>query len=363
MQSRINLFDLPGGDTIQILKTRDYLQKLGVEVNISTELEPELNRYDLVHLFNLTRPQEVYLQARNAKKQNKKVVLSPIYIDYTEYDKKGREGFSRLILKKLTLGQREYLKILARAIKNREFHKGTLNLLLNGYFKLQKIIIDMTDIFLPNSESEINSIKKSFSLNSINYLVVPNAVDVNEFSFEKINIDKGLEEFKNCVLCVARIDRLKSQLNLVKAVKGLPLKLILIGKLQDNHLRYYKKIINEADSNVLILDYISHDKLSQYFKIAKVHALPSWFETTGLSSLEAGVMECNLVISDKGYVRDYFREYAYYCKPDSVESIRDAILEAYNNPVNPQLKKHILKNFTWERAAEKTLKAYKEVLK
>jgi glycosyltransferase involved in cell wall biosynthesis len=362
MQSRINLFNLPGGDTIQILKTRDCLRKSGIEVNISTELEPNIDGYDLIHLFNLIRPQEVYLQARNAKKHNKKVVLSPIYIDYSKYDKKGRDGFARLIFKNLSAGQIEYLKILARAIKNKELHKGTITLLLNGYSKLQKKILFMTDILLPNSYSEIKRIERNFDFKSINYSVIPNAVDVSKFDFEKTNIDKEIIKFTDCVLCVARIEGIKSQLNLVKAVKGLPLKLILIGKPSPNHLKYYQKVKKEADSNVIFLDYIDHDKLPQYYKVAKVHVLPSWFETTGLSSLEAGVMGCNLVISDKGDTREYFKDFAYYCEPESVESIREAVIQAYKNPINPKLREHIMKNFNWGKTAEKTLEAYHKVL-
>lgn len=359
MQSRTSLFNVPGGDTIQILKTRDYLNKIGIEVNISTELEPNLDGYDLVHLFNLIRPQEVYLQARNSKKHNKKVVLSPIYVDYTEYEKKGRDGFARLIFKNLSTRQIEYLKVLARAIKNKELHKGTITLLLNGYLKLQKKILYMTDMLLPNSNSEIERIERNFNLKSMNYVIVPNAVDVSKFDFEKTNVDKEIKKFTDCVLCVARIEGIKSQLNLVKAVRGLPLKLILIGKPAPNHLKYYQKVKKEADNNVIILDYISHEKLPQYYKIAKVHALPSWFETTGLSSLEAGAMGCNLVISDKGDTKEYFKDFAYYCDPESVKSIREAVIQAYENPINPKLKEHIMKNFNWEKTAEKTFEAYR----
>lgn len=362
MQSRINLLNNPGGDTTQILKTRDCLKKLGIEVNISTELEPNLDGYDLVHLFNLIRPQEVYLQARNAKKHNKKVVLSPIYVDYTEYDKKGRDGFAHLIFKNLSAGQIEYLKVLARAIKNKELHKGTITLLLNGYLKLQKKILCLTDMLLPNSHSEIERIERNFDLKSINHIVIPNAVDVSKFDFEKTNVDKEIKKYTDCVLCVARIEGIKSQLNLVKAVRGLPLKLILIGKPAPNHLKYYQKVKKEAENNVIFIDYIDHDKLPQYYKVAKVHALPSWFETTGLSSLEAGAMECNLVISDKGDTKEYFKDFAYYCDPESVRSIREAVIRAYENPINPKLKEHIMKNFNWEKTAEKTLGAYQKAL-
>jgi len=90
--------------------------------------------------------------------------------------------------------------------------------------------------------------------------------------------------------------------------------------------------------------------------------LVSWAETCGLSSLEAGVMGCNLVITDKGDTRDYYGDYAYYCEPDSLESIQAAIITAYNSPPNPGLKRHIRENFTWEKAAEKTLEGYRMAL-
>ena len=72
-QSRTTLFTVPGGDTVQILKTKEYLEKSGILININTESEPDLTGYDLVHLFNLIRPQEVLTQARNAKRQGKKI--------------------------------------------------------------------------------------------------------------------------------------------------------------------------------------------------------------------------------------------------------------------------------------------------
>lgn len=76
MQSRTNLFTCPGGDTIQLLKTKEYLENSGIEVDISIELEPDLSKYDIIHLFNLTRVQETFIQVKNAKKQNKPVILS-----------------------------------------------------------------------------------------------------------------------------------------------------------------------------------------------------------------------------------------------------------------------------------------------
>ena len=61
-QTRTNLFDAPGGDMVQMLKTKEFLEKRGVQIDISLDFEPNLEDYDLVHLFNLMEPQDIYLQ-------------------------------------------------------------------------------------------------------------------------------------------------------------------------------------------------------------------------------------------------------------------------------------------------------------
>ncbi|KAB0670613.1 glycosyltransferase family 4 protein [Oryzomonas sagensis] len=362
-QSRQTLFTVPGGDTIQLLKTKEYLERAGVRVGISTELEPDVAPYDVVHLFNLTRPQEIYLQALNAKKQHKKVVLSTIYMSYAEYDRHARRGMLGLLANALSWGQMEYLKIMARAVKNSEITKGTGHILLKGYRPLLESILDMVDVLLPNSESERKRLMKDFSkAGAKNHVIVPNSVDIGLFDPGTATVAREIEPYRGCILCVARIEGRKCQLDLVRAAKELPWPLVLVGKPAPNHGAYFEQIKREAGPNVHVIGEVDHNLLPHYYKAAKVHALVSWMETTGLSSLEAGAMGCNLVITNKGDTRDYFRDYAFYCAPDSVGSIRLALAKAYEAPVDPALRKHILANFTWEKTAEKTLEGYKMAL-
>ncbi len=363
LQSRTSLFSVPGGDTIQILKTAQALKALGCEVDVSTEVEQDVSSYDIVHIFNLMRPQEAYLQVANAKQQKKKVALSTIYGPYIEYDRKARHGIGGYIAKVLKHQQIEYLKIAARAVKNREMNRGVWTLLINGYETLQSYIIKLSDVFLPNSKSEMNRVWKDFPLAKHKpHVVVPNAVDAKLFDPVKVALTPEVEPYKDCILCVARIEGRKSQLNLVRAMEGLPWDLVLMGKPAPNHISYFNQVKEEAGSNVHLLGHVDHNLLPQFYKAAKVHCLISWMETPGLSSLEAGAMGCNLVITEKGDTRDYFGDYAYYCKPDSVESIRNAIIKSYQSPVNPALQRLILRKYTWDRAAEKTLEGYKMAL-
>ena len=114
--------------------------------------------------------------------------------------------------------------------------------------------------------------------------------------------------------------------------------------------------------NIRFVDFMEQKDLLDYYQKAKVHVLPSWFETTGLSSLEAAAMGCNIVITRKGDAEEYFGDYAYYCEPDSPESIYVAIENAAKNAVPPGLRELVIHNYNWEMAALKTLDGYHQAL-
>lgn len=360
-QSRKTLFSAPGGDTTQILKTKEYLEKLGVRVSISLELTPDVSEYDIVHVFNLMRPQELYLQVRNAKKYGKKVALSTIYGPYEEYEKKARGGILQVMNNLLSITQIEYLKVIARAALNLEFNKGTAIYLLNGHKRLQRKIIRMVDVFLPNSDSEMLRVAKDFNLKEYNYIAVANAVDANKFDYGQVEVSPELEKYRGCVLCVSRIEGRKNQLNIIRACKDLPYKFLFIGKSGANFKKYYEACVAEANDRTFFLGQIEHEKLPEFYKLAKVHILASWMETPGLSSLEAGIMHTNVVVTKKGDTEDYFEDLAFYCKPDDLESIKEAVIAAYRAPFDARLHERIKNNYTWEETAKQTLQGYYSV--
>jgi glycosyltransferase involved in cell wall biosynthesis len=357
-QSRKTLYSAPGGDTTQFLKTKEYLENLGIQVDISVELQPNIDEYNIIHVFNLMRPQEIYLQIKNAKQHNKKVALSTIYGPYTEYEKKARGGFLQLLNQLLSINQIEYLKVIARAILNFELNKGTLMYLLIGHKRLQKRIVSMVDVFLPNSDSEMKRVIYDFKMEKYNYVTVPNAVDISKFDYDKVTIDSEFEKYIDCVLCVSRIEGRKNQLNVIRACLNLPYKFVFIGRAGANFKKYFDKCKTEANKNMFFLGQIEHEKLPQFYKLAKVHILASWMETPGLSSLEAAIMKTNIVVTKKGDTEDYFKNYAFYCEPNDLNSIQAAVIEAYNAPFDNNLYRLIEEKYKWENTATETLKGY-----
>jgi glycosyltransferase involved in cell wall biosynthesis len=358
-QSRTNLFDAPGGDMVQILKTKEFLEKKGIVVDISLELEPDLKGYDVVHLFNLMEPQDIYIQMLNAKKQNKKIVLSTIYGLYTEFERKARGGLFQILANFLSAYQIGYIKTLVKHYKEKRMHKGVYKMMYRGYYGLMNDIVKNTSVFLPNSESEMKRVSIEYNLKNYKYVSIPNAIDKSVFNLDEsdLKINK-FDKYKNCIVCAARIEGRKSTLNLVKAIKNTNYTLVLVGNESQNQKRYVEEVHQQAGENVVFLGAISHQDLKSLYQVSKVHALVSWMETPGLSSLEAAVMDCNIVATKKGDTYDYFEDYAYYCEPDDVKSITNAIDKAYNAPINPKLKEKILAKYIWEKTAEETIKAY-----
>ena len=357
--SRRTLFSVPGGDTVQLSKTAEYLRRLGVSVDVSTELEPSFRGYDLVHVFNLMRPQEVFLQVRKAKNEGRPVALSTIYGLYTEYERKARKGFAGVVARRISPWEMERLKVIARAVVSKELTKGSLLVARDGYRHLCERITDMVDVFLPNSRSEMLRVQHDFPPSvGKPYVVVPNAVDLAVFNPDRVQVPKRVESFRDCVLSVARIEGRKCQLELVRALRDSPFRLVLIGKPAPNHLAYFEQVKREAGDQVHFVGQVNHDELACYYSVARVHALISWMETPGLSSLEAGAMGCRLVVTEKGDTRDYFADDAWYCNPESIASIKAAVEAAYGAPPVQRLAERIRREFTWEKAAEKTLEGY-----
>ena len=357
----------PGGDTIQIQKTAEALRGLNIKVKTSPRLDDDLTDYNIVHLFNLGRVMETYLQCQNARKQNKPIALSTIYWNMDEYNTKGIDS---LILKAFHIFiKNEKLKLQIHRIKYL-FCRKKLSLidktrLKIGYKDQQRFVIQNSDVLLPNSEMEMEVIRKDFSLNK-KYKVAVNAVDKK---FYYASPEVFLENYgkyglinNNFILCVSRIEDRKNILNFIKAVNDIGIKTIIIGKSSPSQKNYYIKCKNIANQNIVFLDHIAHDDLPSAYAAAKVHVLPSWYETPGLSSLEAGLSGCNIVSTDRGSTKEYFKDFAEYCNPSSIDSIKKAVIKAFHKPKDDRLKIYILKNYTWDRTAEETLEAYKMLL-
>lgn len=364
MQIRSNAFELSGGDTIQMLKTKEALEKLGIEVDISLSLRPDVSGYDVIHLFNLTRVQETYVQLKNAKAAHKPVVLSTIYWPVSDFEKNAARGLRGFLGRHLSVDSMERLKAIGKYILRGEKNEGARYLIMHSYSRMQREILEDCDLFLPNSSTEMDEIAKHLGFRSSDYIVVPNAVDTESIEKALIAEDDRYKKYKDWLVCIGRIDIRKNQMNLLDALVDSDYHLIVVGKKSPGHQDYANEVIKriEANPNMEYIEQISNHEIYQLCKQCKVSVLPSWFETPGLVSLEAAAMGCNVVVSPKGTTRDYFGDYAFYCDVTDPLSIRKCIDDAYASNCSTELREKVLHNYTWDMAAKKTLEGYEKAL-
>lgn len=349
--TRSTLCSVPGGDTIQALFTAEHLRRAGVEVDVLRNGEPvKYERYDLLHFFNIIRPADILPHITCGKPY----VVSTIFADYSEFEKKYRSGWTGGVFRWLPPAIIEYGKTVARAWSGTD--KLCREYLRLGHVASMRKVIRHSACLLPNSNSEYLRLRQACGLEHA-YTVVPNGIDEQLFTPMP-----GTAKDDGMVVCAARIEGIKNQLNLIRALNGTRFRLYLIGDAAPHHKAYYRQCKKMAADNIIFLDHLPQVALRRYYARAKVHALPSWFETTGLSSLEAAAMGCNIVAGNRGDAVEYFGTHAHWCDPASPRSIYEAVEKAAVTPVNTAFAAALRRKFTWRQAASASFQAYQSIL-
>ncbi len=312
------------GDSIQLLKTREFLTKKGLQIKISSNPQENLRDYSIVHLFNTIRVSDTYQFYKNARQQRKKIVLSPIYWNYIRY----------------VAPQRESRRIALWNMSN----------------PLRKEVLEGADLIFPGAESEMRAIEEDFNLKR-SYVVIPNGVD-GIFASNRESSFLKQHRLKDYVLTVARVCDHKNQLAVAKATRRLGVPYVIIGPI--NQMEYYYQCMKEY-KHIIYVPKVEHEDLVGIYHGAKVHALVSWYEIPGLVNLEAGLAGCNVLTTTEGSTKDYFKDYVSYANPNSYSDIEKQLENSYNKKKNEAFRNYIEKNYLWERIAEKLLKAYQSL--
>lgn len=338
---------LPGGNVVQATRTSEALNAMGCTAVVSTDSEPPMRGFDILHAFN---PSQAAL--RGAREAGMRIAVSPIYwpLDFTsgiDYPLTFRSAASRC-----AIGARTAFA----SVRGAAYHEADR---LSQARREQALTFENADVLLPNSREEASRIASELRVSTPS-VVVPNAADPSVFRAERKTGDT-----RRGVVMAGRFEPLKNQLRLIEACRWAQLRLTLVGPMHPDHPRYYQKCLEAArrlNGLVTIVDSVPQNELREIFAAHRVHALPSWFETTGLVSLEAGLAGCSVVTTTRGYSHEYFGDLADYCDPGSVTSIASALLRAVRRTDGSALAEHVTTNFTWRATATATVAAYRSVL-
>ncbi|HEY64311.1 MAG TPA: glycosyltransferase [Caldilineae bacterium] len=352
-----------GGPTIRMRKTKEALEKLGVAVDITMDDLPDAKGYDLVHVFNVWAPEPALAQLRHLKRFNIPIVFSPIYLDLSE------TAWAYKAIPSIFHQARspeELQRYLAAASDGSLVADGisrfARNEIIPGYFAQVREMIELSDHLIALSNFEMERLWAA-GVSPRPFTLVRNAVDFARFARAPRDLFASKYGVRDYVLCVGRLEIRKNQLMLVHALRETDLPVVLIGHPAEPD--YVELIRRYSGPNVLFVGRLPHDDelLASAYAGARVFVLPSWSEGAPLTALEAAAAGVALALSDRSSESEYFGDLAVYCDPGSIDSIREAVLKAYevlarDDAYRQALQAKVRTTYTWENAAHDTLQAY-----
>lgn len=346
---------IPGGHVTQLEKTAEALAVAGLDVRTSLEADPPDVDIDLVHGFGLDVGHIRYWHRRRVP-----VALSTVYWERAyRMGGAGLRGVSgRGMAGRVVRG----LRFAWAAWQGNGPLTDASVRWADGEIK-RASAYDAADLLLPNADGEGDAIRRDLGVTTP-IVPVPNGVDPERFT----PTDEPFAG-RDTVLYVGRIEPHKNQLGLIEALRGSGFPLTIAGFEHPDHAAYVERCRRAGDGWVTFLTTrpgdggggLGVDDVAGLYRSARVHVLPSWFETTGLVSLEAALAGCNVVATTRGYAREYFEDLAYYCDPGRPGTIGEAVAAAWEAPPSPDLRARVLDRYTWRNVAEATIAAYRSL--
>jgi glycosyltransferase involved in cell wall biosynthesis len=236
---------LRGGVTIQLLKTKEQLQKLyPIELNIVTDPDELTPDYDIAHIFNLATKAETAAFFQKAAQLRIKTALSTIFWDYTYQatrDFAAAINYAHFAIPGLV----NLFRMMNRVTS---FFFGKPRIISKGFRLFVKNCLQTADLLLPNSPEELQQAAlfsgTSYSTLSQKTQVVVNATEPqlsedNSSSFRLYNLPD------NYILQVGRIEYIKNQLGLLEALKGdTGIPIVFLGR--SNDPKYFETVKRQA---------------------------------------------------------------------------------------------------------------------
>ena len=315
----------------------EELEARGCEVVVATTPPDDMGAFDVVHGVNLDRSVlgDTAAFGAAARAAGAPFVLTPLWWPLRTYIA-GLDG-------------RDHLRhSLAGTPPARFLRERRVGALLSTR-RRQGDLLHQADVVCPSGSREAEALRLAFG----------------EVPMVPVHYGTGVSPLpvaqRRGVLCVARIDPRKNQLNLIRAVNETGLSLRLVGT-PDVFPRYARRCRSEAGPNVVFCGFLPGAALLEELRSARVHALPSAFELPGLTSLDAGAAGGAIVASTEGTALDYFGEAGAWYTDTSPGSIRAALVAADAAGPPPGGAERIAATFTWSATARAMTGVYESVM-
>jgi len=230
------------------------------------------------------------------------------------------------------------------------------------------------DLFFAVSNFTKTSMIERLGIPENKILVTPLAADNINVSGFPPNLQNWAKEFGRFWIYPAKFWRHKNHNFLFAALskricelKHAGVKVLLTGGWTDSEFESIRKSVGDhgLQSTVLLLGFVSEQRLHVLISQAEYLIYPSLFEGFGIPILEAMVLGCPILTSDAGSIPEIAGSAGTYFDPLEIESLVDVIDSALTGGISREIQiqkgLEISKQFTWHNTVSKTLEGYRRL--
>ena len=236
-----------------------------------------------------------------------------------------------------------------------------------GFTKMQGRVARRLPHLVSVSETAKQDVVSEFGVDAGRVAVVPNGVDVEVFRpLSDVPRKPGR------IVTTASADvPLKGLVYLIEALAKIrterPADLVVVGKARPNGM--VAEAINHfgLNTSVRFETGIDSSRIVQLYAEAEVAVVPSLYEGFSLPAIEAMACRVPLVATRAGAIPEVVGDAAVLVPPRDAEALAVAIKDLLDDKtrrveMGADGRRHVLTNFTWAAAAERTVDVYERAL-
>lgn len=346
--ARNTLYTQPGGDTVQVLKSAESLEKLGHHVDVIVAGDPLPQHGDVLHGFNLGRPADLlpYFKRFQGKK-----VLSSIFVDYSVADSSRHPFLFSLF------GQHgmEWIKTIGRGLNGSDRFPGW-SYVLRGQRSAMNELLNLSDHLITSSASELIRIQhwarlKGKSLRD-KHAIIPLGILEDYLQPSKAKVErKGL-------LIVGRLETLKNQLQIMRWAEHSGWDLTVVGDANTNQPNYYRTCQKYCEEGqIRLLPYQDVASLIELMDTHQVLLIPSSFESYSLVGWEAAARGMVVLANNVADMTDTLSDVAHLVDFEDRNAATTLIEAALRGKVKKKSQVQF-EDYTWNSIGQKIEQVY-----
>lgn len=256
--------------------------------------------------------------------------------------------------------------------RNTGIHDSIQNYIRN----IEHLLVKLSLKVIVNSSYMKTEINDQFGVPGENICVIPNGIDVNQFSGMTCDFNARRQfssDNEKLVMFVGRLVTGKGIYVLLDAVPKVlcrkpNVKFVIAGKGPELESLQEKAKRMGVSDRVIFPGFISEEMLLKLYKCSDVAVFPSLYEPFGIVALEGMVARIPIVVSDTGGFSQLIEHRVNGMKFEVGNSTRlaECILELLSNPslvacITDKAYDSLSHFYRWEDIAKKTLEVYKSV--